>query len=93
MTTPAPNRHARTSAEAHERKGARSRVDITLPIERQPAYLTFADVGALLGKCVRTISSYEQRGLLRVLRPAGGNPLIERSEVERLLTEGTAGPR
>lgn len=66
----------------------RASIDLTLPIERQPAYLRLADVAALLGRSVRTISSWEQRGLLRVTRPAGGAPLIARTEVERLLTEG-----
>ncbi|HET8932216.1 MAG TPA: hypothetical protein VFN67_02195 [Polyangiales bacterium] len=85
---------SRAPSEAH-RPGDRSReprssIDVTLPIERQPAYLRLADVAALLGKCVRTISSWEQRGLLRVTRPAGGSPLVARSEVERLLSEGTS---
>jgi excisionase family DNA binding protein len=71
-----------------QRKAARVRIDITLPIERQPFYLTVADVAAIFGKSTRTIAMWEQKGLLRVSRPAGGTPLISRSEVERLLTEG-----
>lgn len=77
------------AARARSRE-PRSTIDVTLPIERQPAYLRLADVAALLGRSVRTISSWEQRGLMRVTRPAGGAPLIARSEVERLLTEGSS---
>ena len=82
----------RAASDAH-RAGDRAReprssIDVTMPIERQPAYLRLADVAALLGKSVRTISSWEQRGLLRVTRPAGGAPLIARAEIERLLSEG-----
>lgn len=70
------------------RAAAQARIDVSQPLERQPAYLRFADVAALLGKSVRTISSWEQRGLLRVTRPAGGTPLVSRVEIERLLREG-----
>jgi hypothetical protein len=70
------------------RKAPQPRIDITQPVERQPAYLRLADVAALLGKSVRTISSWEARGLLRVIRPAGGTPLVSRTEIERLLREG-----
>ena len=84
---------SRTSVEptaARDRsREPRSTIDVTLPIERQPAYLRLADVAALLGRSVRTISSWEQRGLLRVTRPAGGAPLIARAEVQRLLDEGS----
>jgi predicted site-specific integrase-resolvase len=62
-------------------------IDITLPITEQPAYLRIADAAALLRRSVRTIAHWEQRGLLRVLRPAGGAPLISRTEIERLLGE------
>lgn len=80
-TTESPNRRNR------RRAAAQPRVDITLPIERQPAYLRLADVAALLGKSIRTISSWEARGLLRVRRPAGGTPLVEKSEIERLFSQ------
>lgn len=78
-----------TQAPKRRRESPRVSVDITVPIERQRAYLRPADVAALLGKSVRTIAIWEQKGLLRVTRPAGGAPLIARSEVERLLAEGT----
>jgi hypothetical protein len=85
----AQNRGARRSDAARQRKPARVRIDVTLPIERQPFYLTLADVAAIFGKSTRTIAMWEQKGLLRVTRPAGGAPLVARSEVERLLAEGT----
>ena len=80
----APSRPARKRGEPQ------ARIDVTKPLECQPAYLRFADVAALLGKSVRTISSWEQRGLLRVMRPAGGTPIVSRVELERLLREGAA---
>ena len=82
------NRQARRSEVSRARKAARVRIDVTLPIERQPFYLTVADVAAIFGKSTRTIAMWEQKGLLRVTRPAGGNPVICRSEVERILNEG-----
>jgi hypothetical protein len=83
-----PNRRARRIEAARQPKAARVRIDIRQPIESQPAYMSQADVAALLGNTVRTIARWEQLGLIRVIRPCGGNPLIARSEVERLLSEG-----
>jgi hypothetical protein len=82
---------AESRRPARGREALAARIDITVPIDRQPAYLRFADVAALLGKSVRTIASWEAQGHLRVLRLAGGTPLVERREVERLLSE--SGPR
>jgi hypothetical protein len=64
-------------------------IDITKPLDQQPAFLRLADAAALLRRSVRTLAHWEARGLLRVARPAGGSPLIARSEIERLLAEGS----
>ncbi len=64
-------------------------IDVTQPLTNQPAYLRLADAAALLRRSVRTIAHWEARGLIRVSRPAGGAPLIERAEIERLLSEGS----
>ena len=63
-------------------------IDLSRPINEQPAHLRLAEAAALLRRSVRTLAHWEARGLLRVIRPAGGAPLIARSELERLLAEG-----
>lgn len=63
--------------------------DVRLPIAEQPAYLRISEVALLFRRSVRTLSDWEARGLIKVIRPAGGAPLIERAEVERLLREGS----
>lgn len=65
-------------------------IDISRPLREQPAYLSLPEAAALLRRSTRALARWESRGLLRVLRPAGGNPLIERSELERLLAEAAS---
>jgi hypothetical protein len=72
------------------RQPAPINIDINLPINEQPAYLNMQEAAALLRRSTRALARWEARGLLHVLRPAGGNPLVERAEIERLLAEGAA---
>jgi predicted site-specific integrase-resolvase len=64
-------------------------IDVTKPIDQQPAYLRLHEVALLLRRSVRAIARWEHDGLLRgVVRPAGGVPLVPRAEIERILREG-----
>ena len=63
--------------------------DPCLPLTSQPIFLRVPEAAALLRRSTRTLRSWETRGLLRVVRPAGGAPLIARAEIERLLSEGS----
>lgn len=63
-------------------------IDLSKPLQQQPFLLRVPQAAALLGRTTRTLRAWEARGLLRVVRPAGGAPLIERTEIERLLAEG-----
>jgi hypothetical protein len=65
-------------------------IDISRPLAEQPAYLSLPEAAALLRRSTRALARWESRGLLRVTRPAGGNPIIPRAELERLLSEGAA---
>ena len=53
-----------------------------------PALLTVGEAAAYLRRSTRSLRAWEARGLIRVTRPAGGSPLIARTEIQRLLTEG-----
>jgi excisionase family DNA binding protein len=64
-----------------------SRINLSRPLNEQPALLRLREAAALLGRTDRTLRSWEARGLIRFVRPAGGVPLVERSELERLLNE------
>jgi hypothetical protein len=70
------------------RHSVQTTIDVSRPISEQPAYLSLSEAAALLRRSTRALARWEGRGLLRVLRPAGGNPIIERAELERLLSEG-----
>jgi excisionase family DNA binding protein len=63
-------------------------IDLSLPISQQPAYLRATEAAAYLRRDIRTLRNWEARGLIKVHRPCGGYPLIPRSEVERILSEG-----
>jgi predicted site-specific integrase-resolvase len=63
-------------------------IDISRPLAEQPANLTLPEAAAWLRRTTRTLGNWEARGLIRVVRPAGGNPIIPRSEIERLMREG-----
>lgn len=65
-------------------------IDLTAPIEKQPAYLTIAEAAAYLRCSTRALARWEARGLLRFVRPAAGYPLVPRCEIQRLLGEGGA---
>lgn len=66
-------------------------IDISAPLAAQPRYLTLPEAALLLRRSTRALNRWESLGLIRVIRPAGGNPLIERGEIERILDEGTSG--
>ncbi len=68
-----------------------STIDISLPIEKQPAYLRIADVAALCRCKPRTVRAWLTEGVIRAHRPAGagGTVLIPRAEVARLLGKAT----
>ena len=63
-------------------------IDISRPLSEQPANLTIPEAAAWLRKTTRTLGHWEAKGLLRITRPAGGNPIVPRSEIERLMREG-----
>ena len=63
-------------------------IDIGSPVELLPCYLTLPEAAAYLRRSVRALSRWKSLGLLNVTRPAGGKPLIERAEIQRLLREG-----
>lgn len=67
-------------------------IDVAKPIHEQPTLLQLREAAALLRATTRTLNRWEATGRLRVLRPAGGAPLVARAEIERLLDEG-ATPR
>lgn len=63
-------------------------IDLSAPVATLPAYVTLPEAAAYLRRSPRALARWEARGLLRVTRPAGGNPIVARDEVERLLREG-----
>jgi excisionase family DNA binding protein len=65
-------------------------IDRSAPIGALPRYLTLPEAAAYLRRSTRALARWEAKGLLRVIRPAGGNPLVDRNEVERLLAEGAS---
>lgn len=65
-------------------------IDIRTPIHELPAYLTVAEAARYLRLSTRALRRWRALGLLRVSRPAGGYPLVARSEIERLLAEGAS---
>jgi len=63
-------------------------VDLSRPLDEHPALMRMSYAAALLQRTTRTLYLWEAKGLIRISRPAGGFPLVPRSEVERLLREG-----
>jgi hypothetical protein len=63
-------------------------IDISAPLDAQPRFLTVPEAAAFLRRSTRALARWEALGLIRVTRPAGGNPLIEPCEIERLLADG-----
>lgn len=53
-----------------------------------PKLCTRAEAAKALRRNDRSIDRWIAKGLLRAIRPAGGHPLIPRTEIERLLVEG-----
>ena len=86
------NQEHMTRARRRARAGGIA-IDLAAPLAKQPSYLTMKETAALLRRSVRALNRWESLGLLRVIRPAGGNPLIERTEIERILFEGSAEAR
>lgn len=52
-------------------------------------YLTVAEVASTLRRHRRTVERWVSRGVLRAVRPDGGNPLVARTEVDRFLARKT----
>jgi excisionase family DNA binding protein len=57
-------------------------------LDGAPALLTLKVAAERTGIPVRTWHRWIGKGLVRVLRPAGGHPRVPRAEVERVLREG-----
>lgn len=57
-------------------------------LEKLPALVTVPEAARLLRRSTRALRRWEQLGLLRMVRPNGGRPLVERAELERILREG-----
>ena len=57
-------------------------------VENLPALNSLDDTAAFFGRTTRTMRSWVSRGLMRVIRPCGGNPMVPRGEIERVLREG-----
>lgn len=57
-------------------------------VDALPALCTRSEVAKALRRNTRTVDRWITLGRLRATRPAGGFPLILRSEVERLIVEG-----
>jgi hypothetical protein len=55
----------------------------------EPKLLTPSQAARVLRRSTRSLRRWEQLGLIRAVRPAGGAPLYPRAELERLLREGT----
>lgn len=55
-----------------------------------PRLLTPTEAARVLRRSTRCLRRWEQLGLIRALRPAGGVPLYPRAELERLLSEGAS---
>lgn len=87
LPTPKPDITKPLSERAKPRPAPRISIDITKPLSELPRFLTVREVAAYVRRSTRTISTWEQRGLIRVLRPAGGYPIIENAEVARILAE------
>jgi excisionase family DNA binding protein len=62
---------------------------VTATCNALPRLLTPAEAALVTRRSTRTVRRWIGAGLLRTVRPAGGRPLIERAELERLLREGT----
>lgn len=62
-------------------------VDITTAVADLPSFLTFPEAARYLRRSKRALRRWEDLGRLQVLRPGGGNPLVARDEIVRLLTE------
>jgi hypothetical protein len=65
-------------------------IDLAAPVSALPAWLTLPEAAAYMRRSTRALARWEARGLLRVVRPAGGNPLVARAELERLLSQGAS---
>lgn len=57
------------------------------PLAEAPYLLTVSEAAAYLRRTVRCLARWETAGKIRMLRPCGGFPLVERTELERLLGE------
>jgi excisionase family DNA binding protein len=53
-----------------------------------PRNLKIAEFASEIRRSERTVRAWIARGLIKATRPCGGNPLIARSELERILREG-----
>lgn len=53
-----------------------------------PRLLTPREAAEVLRRSPRTLRRWERQGLVRAVRPAGGDPVYERAEIMRLIREG-----
>jgi excisionase family DNA binding protein len=57
-------------------------------LDGAPPLMTYAEAAKRLGRAERTVRSDVARGLIKVVRVAGGYPRIARVELARLIREG-----
>lgn len=81
-------RHQPTSPDAE----LGSQADLARQLVRDlPALNTLEGTAKFFGRTGRTLRHWIARGLIRTVRPCGGNPMVPRSEIERVLREGAHG--
>jgi excisionase family DNA binding protein len=59
-------------------------------LEGLPRNLKIAEFAAEVRRTDRTVRRWIASGLVKAVRPCGGLPLIPRSELQRILTEGAS---
>jgi excisionase family DNA binding protein len=59
-------------------------------LEDLPRNLKIAEFAAEVRRTDRTVRRWIASGLVKTVRPCGGLPLIPRSELQRILTEGAS---
>ena len=69
------------------RSAQQSRITASTPVAELPQLLSVREAAVFFRRSPRTIALWRERGLIRMVRVAGGIPQVPRSEVERLLGE------
>jgi excisionase family DNA binding protein len=62
--------------------------DVHEAVAHLPRLLTPREAAEVLRRTPRTLRRWERQGLIRAVRPAGGDPVYERAEIARLIREG-----